>query len=434
MCEKKITNFLIFLFITISFPNFSLSENNENKINDLFNIIKKESTSLLNKSLETFSSITNQLSEIIESEIKFLEEKKENTTKVDIQDKIDSIRLYVDEISELKKKQTESKKFTIISKSKKDYRIKIDDVLKEIEPILFDGEIVNYASKIRQVRQNIKNLEDNKVKLNEKFVTASDEGTLLKSSKKDIKKEIKKIDELIKKSFILIDNLEFDLKRKMHYLGIKLTREQIRVMTSRVDGDELTRSFAIFDVTKQISSTLGLMMEENNFNASATVKYYGTYVILSEVLGFTQREYIEKIEKKYIPALKEIEDDVINSIKFAKGKIKESKTQQGKNILTSNIKSNKFTLEVLSQYKKILINQISAIEKALENTNEQISIAYSTYDTAANSANLVSLINQTQDAFNKIMNMQLPNIIPFDNIELETKFEEISNQLITSLD
>ena len=176
------------------------------------------------------------------------------------------------------------------------------------------------------------------------------------------------------------------------------------------------------------------MMEENNFNASATVKYYGTYVILSEVLGFTQREYIEKIEKKYIPALKEIEDDVINSIKFAKGKIKESKTQQGKNILTSNIKSNKFTLEVLSQYKKILINQISAIEKALENTNEQISIAYSTYDTAANSANLVSLINQTQDAFNKIMNMQLPNIIPFDNIELETKFEEISNQLITSLD
>ena len=30
--------------------------------------------------------------------------------------------------------------------------------------------------------------------------------------------------------------------------------------------------------------------------------------------------------------------------------------------------------------------------------------------------------------------MQLPDIIPFDNIELETKFEEISNQLIKSME
>ena len=53
-------------------------------------------------------------------------------------------------------------------------------------------------------------------------------------------------------------------------------------------------------------------------------------------------------------------------------------------------------------------------------------------DTAANSANLVNLINQTQDSFNKIMNMQLPNIVPFENKELEIKFLEISDQLVQS--
>ena len=426
--------FFIILFISISIPNFSNSEEYEGKFKNLFDAIKKEGDDLINKSLKSFSSIMNELDNILDAEILSLKKITENKTEIDIQDKMDSIRLYLDEVSELKKKQTNAKRFTIISKSKKDYRISIDDVLKKIEPILFDGEIVNYASRIRQTRQNIKNFEDQKVKLNEKFVFAPEEGTLLKSSKDEVTKEIRKVEKLIKKSLILIDELEFDLKRKMHNLGIKLTREQIRVMTTRVDGDELARSFAIFDVTKQISNTLALMMKENTFSANATVKYYGTYVILSEILGFTQREYIDKIKEIYLPSLKKIKNNVEDSIEFAKDKIKEAKSEQSKTILSSNIKSNKFTLKVLSQYRQILINQISSLENALENTNEQISVAYSTYDTAANSANLVNLINQTQDAFNKIMSMQLPDIIPFDNIELETKFEEISNQLIKSME
>ena len=56
-----------------------------------------------------------------------------------------------------------------------------------------------------------------------------------------------------------------------------------------------------------------------------------------------------------------------------------------------------------------------------------MTVAYSIYDTAANSANLVNLINQTQDTFKEIMNMQIPGIILFENIELEEKFKKISN-------
>lgn len=85
-------------------------------------------------------------------------------------------------------------------------------------------------------------------------------------------------------------------------------------------------------------------------------------------------------------------------------------------------------IQVLGQYSTILVNQIKSLENALKTTKEQILFAYSMYDTVANSANLVNLINQTQDTFNKIMNMQLRIIVPFENIELETKFQEISNQ------
>ena len=425
---------LIFFYIVISFCNYQyvFADNFSTKLNNIFGKITEESNSILNKTLDSFSSIMNELDQAIDEEIASLKSSEEEESKIDIQDKMDSIRIHLEDITDLKKKESSASNFTIISKSKKDYRIKIDEVLEEIEPILFDGEVVNYASRIREIRQNIKDFETQKVRLNEKFVFAPEKESLLKSSKKEIKNEIKKIDRLIKKSYKLIDELEFDLKRKMHKLGIKLTREQIRVMTTRIDGDELSRSFAIFDVTKQISETLSKIMTENSFSGTATVKYYGTYVVMSEILGFSQRRYIEKIEDTYLPALDKIEKNIKDAIEFAETSIKGAKTEQSKKILKSNIKSNEFTMKVLGQYRNILINQMKSLQNALDRTKEQITVAYSTYDTAANSANLVNLINQTQDSFNKIMNMQLPNIVPFENKELEIKFLEISDQLVQS--
>ena len=94
------------------------------------------------------------------------------------------------------KQEVEASSFTLISKSKKDFRIEIDEVLKEIEPVLFDGEVVNYASKIRNARQQISQLKEKGRKLNEDLVFA-EQGSLLKSSKNDIREEIK-VDLLIR--------------------------------------------------------------------------------------------------------------------------------------------------------------------------------------------------------------------------------------------
>ena len=391
-----------------------------------------EGKNLLDKSIEITSEFVDDLGAVVDTELDLLRAKQIQPSEVDVRDKIDTIRIYVEDISDLKKQEGSASSFTLISKSKKDYRIEIDEVLKEIEPVLFDGEVVNYASKIRLARQQINQLKQKKVSLNEDLVFAPEEGSILKSSKKDIRDQIVRVDTLIKKSETLIDELEYDLKKKMNALGIVLTREQIRVMTTRVDGDELARSFAIFDVTKQISSTLGKLMKENSFSAQTTVKYYGTYVVLSEILGYSQREYISKIKDLYLPAVKTIEDNIEEAISFAERSLKEASSETNREILKNNIRSNEFSLEVVKSYRVILKAQISSLENALEKTDEQIMVAYSTYDTAANSANLLNLINETQDAFDNIMNMQVPDIIPFENTALELKFQEISDQIVNT--
>ena len=406
------------------------AEEEKGRLGDLWKQIAEEGNIVLKKSFNTLSKITDQFIIDLEQEISEVSDIIEGQQSLNMEDKIDSIRLFVEDVGELKKKQTKASSFTIISKSKKDYRIKIDEVLKEIEPVLFDGQVVNYSERIRKAKRGIEDFEEKKVELNEKIIFAPEESSLFNTSKDELRKEIEKIEILTKKSEKLIDKLEFDLKRKMSALGIKLTREQIRIMTTRIDGDDLAKSFAIFDVTKQITKTLGLMMEQNSFSGSATTKYYGIYVILSEILGYSQRQYIEKIDEIYMPALTVIEKNIEGSIEFAKNSIKETDNEQNKKILESNIEANKFSLSVLGKYKEILIGQRNSIEKAVERTNEQIMVAYSTYDTAVNSANLINLISQTQESFNKIMDMQLPEIIPFENSELENKFNEISEQLL----
>ena len=145
---------LIFFYIVISFCNFQyvFADNFSTKLNNIFGKITEESNSILNKTLDSFSSIMNELDQAIDEEIASLKSSEEEESKIDIQDKMDSIRIHLEDITDLKKKESSASNFTIISKSKKDYRIKIDEVLEEIEPILFDGEVVNYASRIREIR------------------------------------------------------------------------------------------------------------------------------------------------------------------------------------------------------------------------------------------------------------------------------------------
>ena len=427
----KIRFFIISIILIISFNFQKLgAEDSGFALKNIWNDISKQGSNLLKSSIATFSGSLEKFNRVLDEEINYLKEISNDDTKVNILDKIDHIRLKVVEINDLKKKEESASSFTIIANSKKDYRIKIDNVLADIEPILFDGVIVNYSSKIREVRENIFLLENQKVALNERLLFAPKSGSLLKSSEEDIKKEIMKIEEIIQKSKLLIDELEFDLIRKMNSLGIRLSREQVRVMTTRIDGDDLARSFAIFDITKQISNTLGELVIKNSFSGSATIKYYGIYVVLGEILGFSQREFISSIDDIYLPALEQIEESINESISFAEKSYKEAKNKKNRDIFKSNIEANKFSLSVVSQYRDILNEQRKSLDKALSKTIEQINVSYSTYDTAANSVNLVNLINETQNNFNQIMDLQLPEIIPFESTELETKFQEISNQIL----
>ncbi len=410
MLKSNLNKLLIIAFLGLNIESQESSNSIIDDVADFFDFSKS-------KVIRTLEALEKDLAKTEDSE-------------VNVEDKIDALRIKVDKIMELKESEENASSFTIISMSKKDYRIKIDDVLQDMEPILFDGEVVDYSKRIQRAKTLIDESNQKIVQLNEDLIFNKDDGGFFSKSNEDIESEKAELEYVIERSKNLIDDLEFDLKKRLDAIGIKVTREQVRVLTSRVDGDDLAKTFAIFDVTKQISATLEELMKTNSFDSSTTVKYYGIYVLLSELLAYAQRDYIDKIDELYLPSIEVIKNDINNSIRFNNRAIREASNQQNKNILKQNNESNKFALEVAEFYKNVLSGQKKQLEKALERTNEQISVAYSSYDAASVSFNLLSLINQSEDEFGKILNLQIPEIVPFENDELEQKFNELSDRII----
>ena len=413
----------IFLFVLLISVNLLSQEEDDSS---WWGNAIEEGKKVIDKSSETVSSALGGMIQAIDKEIELLQ--KDNLGKVDTQKKINGIRDYLDEYGELKEKEQTNSCVEGLFRSSVNCRVLIDEVLYEIEEIVFDGQIISYSERIRNLRSEIKDLENEKSRLNEDFVFAKDkeDTSLLEKSKEDIAEDIAKIDSIINKSNLLIETLEYDLQTKMLNLGIDLSIEQIRVMTTRVDGDDLAKSIAIFDVTKQISVSLGELMNQNSFSGDSTAKYYGIYVILSEILGFAQREYISKLDNIYLKRIYEIKNNSLKSISMAENEIKRSQSQQSIDIYNNNIKAERFTIEVADQYRSILLSQRAKLLSALKITEEQISVGYSSYITAMNSSILSSLIQDTQSSFDQIMSMQIPEIIAFESTELESEFRKLS--------
>jgi hypothetical protein len=392
----------------------------------------KESQKFIDKSSESISIALNSMMQEIDKELAYF--KKDDTGEVDIQKKINGIRDYLDEYSEIKGKDQTNSCVQGIFKSRVDCRILIDEVLYEIEEIVFDGQIISYSEKIRNIRLDIKDLEVKKSQLNEDFVFAKDKEKTSKfeSSKEDIAEDLENVSMLINKNNTLIENLEYDLQKKMLNLGIELTLEQIEILTTRVDGDDLAKSIAIFDVTKQITNSLEELMKQNSFNGESTARYYGIYVILSEILGFAQREYISKLDEIYLKRINEIKNNSYKSISMAENKMAESQFEQSIEIYKNNIEAEKFTIKAANAYREILIDQRSKLLIALKTTEEQISVGYSSYTTASNSSILSTLIQDTQSSFDHIMSMQIPDIVPFENSSLQSEFNKLSGKINTN--
>ena len=97
----------------------------------------------------------------------------------------------------------------------------------------------------------------------------------------------------------LIDRLEMDLMIKFKRLGAELTREEVRSLLVRVDGNDIAQSMALFSVSRDITEILSELLNSESTTGTEAVKYYGMYVLLAELMLKITIEHQIKIEDEY---------------------------------------------------------------------------------------------------------------------------------------
>ncbi len=58
-----------------------------------------------------------------------------------------------------------------------------------------------------------------------------------------------------------------------------------------------------------------------------------------------------------------------------------------------------------------------------------LELAKNTYDTVEISAELMNLMNSTKESFDLIMSLQVPEIVPFENLEMKEEFQRLSMKM-----
>ncbi len=303
-----------------------------------------------------------------------------------------------------------------------------DKVLDDIINLLLDDNLLNYKEKIRDAESSITKLQQSILKYREKKIVAPTESHI-KTTKAQYQEKIEDAKSEIERQESLILDTKLSMSRNFEELGIHLTPEQIDVLLSRVDGDDIIQMTLVMDVLKQITTQLLAIMQESNEELTIAKKYYGMHMVLLELVVYIQDKFLHKIEKSYLPQIDKIISHTKSILLSTTKKISKEENLKRRNIYYQNYQSQQLTLKTAILYRKNLIDEIKQVKKAKAVGQKNLDLSKNTYETVTLSSDLFRIISSSQEMMKSVMMLQIPTIIPFENIQMKEKYKELTKEI-----
>jgi hypothetical protein len=353
-------------------------------------------------------------------------------SEIDTKDQIKELSSIAESIIELKKEREEAEEWYLLPipfrKTKDDYDEAIKETVSSIEETLFEYDYLELVSKINKTKDQIKEIQKEIADLREdKYFAKSPEVAKWYESNKDdysekiTKKELEK-NELLNN----ISNLESLLAKRINNLGVYLSTDQIKVYTSSADVDEFAIQLSAFHYLKDLNQEIRSLLKEN---PDAAVRYYGTYLTMTEFLAYILNSSIKTYDEIYLPKINSLIKATKETIKTSKKLSRQTSARERRSTLQKNIKTNNFNLMVLNDYEYYLKKKRATLVSKYKDNEVTYGIVYSSYKTAKNSQEILYLINQAENQMSGLSSLILPEIIPFENSLIEEKWIEISRQI-----
>jgi hypothetical protein len=313
--------------------------------------------------------------------------------------------------------------------SKADYKEKIDEVINDILGVLTSQNLLEYKDEISEKKEEIAELKSKVLNYREKRVGAPKE-SMIHTTKEGFDKKIKESRDEI----AILENdiriVKKNLEKSFKDTGIELTSQQLDVLLSRVDGDDIIQMSVVMKVLNKITEQILGLMKESGEELSEAKRYYGMHLISWQLVYYIQQKYIDRVNKEYLPKIDRIIQKTEKMMDRTSALIDREQEPEKRRIYQKNFGIQKETQHVAMVYRTQLLEAQNEMKKAQEMTKSNIKLSQNIYNTVSLSSELYSVISQSQKMFNTIAKIQMPKIIPFENLKIRKKYEEITGELL----
>ena len=405
--------FIVFLFLTLSQSTFA----------DWLDIVKDGLESTIEVSQDTWDIAKKTFDDesVSEEVIPIVQENIEISRSRALAVWDDLVDVF-DEIIILKSEKNDASSISLFGKSKKDYDERIELIFQSVASLINDPELENNRKTLQILKNKILKSQEKSSNVYAKSVLASGKE----------RKELENLADDYKKDSQEYKDSKVDLIRgvrsRLALYGLDLNKNQVEVLLSRVDAGDIIGMTTSFSVIAELTEQFSDATIASGENLQIAKKYYGMHVILLELQMHIQKNYINRLRNVYLVRANDIRsenklliDETFKLIDDAEGTYLK--------IYKNNLESQKYTLKVLGLYEEILRKDLLKIETGLKKVNDNYLVSLNTFQTVTVAADLASLMAENSNLFNEVMSIQVPELIPFENLQMQKEFEALTLQL-----
>jgi hypothetical protein len=199
-----------------------------------------------------------------------------------------------------------------------------------------------------------------------------------------------------------------------------------------VDGDDIIQISLVMETLKHITNQIMLLMKESKEELTQAKKYYAMHRVLLELVVYIQQKYIDKCNSVYLPKIDKMISDSAEMMENTRRLKDQEEDNRRRSIYNNNLDAQALTNRAAKRYKNDIISSRNNMIEAQKISKANLKLSKNTYATVMLSADLFDLITESQSMFEEVSKIQVPNLVPFENIQMEQKYKELTESLKTT--
>ena len=308
---------------------------------------------------------------------------------------------------------------------------KINKLLDAALEILSRGQAGTTRQEVSELRERLAKVRAEADKLRNQRLTAPESSMLpWKKTRTKVDEELAALDRELAEGTSALTALNAKLADELRQMGLDLDQPQVDVLLSSVTGDDLLENAVVFANVRIVVEKLESLARNAPNDLESSRRYTGMYLILNDLLIYTQEGLAQKIGEEYRPRLgsiaKEAEALRADALNKSRQKIYTAAQRES---FSRNAESNAMTIRVASLYTELLDSQRKWILDNLQDLRRNRDLAENTYRTVRSSGDLRNLIHSGLTLFDSIHALTMPQLQIFESEAMRREFEEINRRL-----